>query len=155
MIIPVKQLNVLSSPLPAQRSLGTADSSSWVGEDASPVSSLVTSTAVMSAIFFCHYLAVFSSWILEFYWELASSCYNSILSTSIFFFQRSLKVPLCCLWRVWGEIWREGRAFVWVVFILRLWWKTIICVPWAIFPCWPTSEKSVFDMPVVWKRRAG
>lgn len=35
------------------------------------------------------------------------------------------------------------------MFILRLWWKTIICVPWAIFPHWPTSERSVFDMPVV------
>lgn len=35
------------------------------------------------------------------------------------------------------------------MFILRLWWKTIICVPWAIFSYWPTSERSVFDMPAV------
>lgn len=35
------------------------------------------------------------------------------------------------------------------------WWKPIICVSWAIFPCWPTRERSVFDMPVVLEKMAG
>lgn len=65
----------------------------------------------------------------------------------------SPKAPLHCRARVRGEIWREGWVFFWVVFILRLWWKTIICVPWAIFPCWPTRQRSVFDMPVVLEKK--
>lgn len=48
-----------------------------------------------------------------------------------------------------GKFGGKDGYFFWVVFILRLWWKTIICVPWAIFPRWPASERSVFDMPVV------
>lgn len=48
-----------------------------------------------------------------------------------------------------GNLGGKSGYFFWIMFILRLWWKTIICVPWAIFPCWPTSRYSVFDIPVV------
>lgn len=56
--------------------------------------------------------------------------------------------------RVWGEVLKELLACLFeIMFILRLWWNTIIYVPWAIFPCWPTREHSVFDMPVVLEKK--
>lgn len=45
----------------------------------------------------------------------------------------------------------------WVLFILRLWGKTILRVSWAVSPCWPTvlCECCVSDMPVVLEKRWG
>ncbi len=141
--MPLKQIHDLSTQLSVQHS---------VGEDASPVSPLITYRAVMSAVFFCHYLVVVLLWFWV-SWNLALRCYNSLVSCFFSTAKSSLKAPLHCRAGVWGEIWREGWVFFWVVFILRLWWKTIICVPWAIFPCWPASERSVFDMPVVLEKK--
>lgn len=39
--------------------------------------------------------------------------------------------------------------FFWNLVYLEGLVKTIICVPWAVFPCRPARERSVFDMPVV------
>lgn len=57
-LIPLKKMNDFSTQLSVPHQLGIIDPPPQLARMSSLVSCLVTSRAVMSAIFFCHYLAV-------------------------------------------------------------------------------------------------
>lgn len=99
-----------------------------------PVLLLVTYSAVMSAVFLCHYLVLVLLGFFEVCWNFSKNC-TVLPRQPLCFFPRPQQRAALKLF----------STSVWV----RVYLVTIMRVPWATSARLPTSERPVFDMPVV------